>query len=469
MSAEVKVPQFPESVEEGTLTSWHKQEGDSVERDEKVADIETDKIVLEVSAPEAGVLSGIEVKEGDSVKPGTVLARIESGEGKSGKTPEKKSGAEESDAKEAEDDKNAKDEEDQEKERSGGEAAEEQAAKKEEPDEKVEESREEAEEKPAGKEPGTARLSPAVRRMVEEHDLDVNEIDGTGRGGVVTKGDVLQYLDKREAGDTDVEKEEKKEPEKQAAPEAAASVRPEAKSVVSAGGGRPEKRVAMSRIRARIAERLVEAQQTAAILTTFNEVNMQPIVELRNRYKEQFEKSNGVKLGFMSFFVKAAVDALKQFPVVNATLDGKDMVYHGYYDIGVAVSTDRGLVVPILRDADQQSYADIEKNIVDFATRAREGKLGMDDLTGGTFSITNGGIFGSLLSTPILNPPQSAILGMHQIQERPVAEEGQVVVRPVMYLALSYDHRIIDGREAVQFLVAIKENLQDPARTLLNL
>lgn len=448
MSAEVKVPPFPESVEEGTLTTWHKQEGDDVAQDEKIADIETDKIVLEVSAPTAGVLSGIQVKEGDSVKAGQVLAQIEAGAGKAKKSEPKKESSDKGEASE----EPPKEEDSKEPE------------KKEEPEE------EESKKEPSSKESSdAARLSPAVRRMVEEHELDPDSIEGTGRGGIVTKADVLKHLETLEQGGEEEQPEEKKKEAKSEDSPKEDKRAPATEQAATSADGRPEKRVPMSRIRARIAERLVQAQQTAAILTTFNEVNMQPIMELRRRYKDQFEKSNGVKLGFMSFFVKAAVDALKKFTVVNATLDGKDIIYHGYYDIGVAVSTERGLVVPILRDADQQSYADIERNIADFAARAREGKLGMEDLTGGTFSITNGGIFGSLLSTPILNPPQSAILGMHQIQERPVAENGQVVIRPVMYLALSYDHRLVDGRDAVQFLVTIKENLEDPARVLLQL
>ncbi len=438
MSAEIKVPTFPESVEEGTLTTWYKKEGDAVDRDEKVADIETDKIVLEVSAPSAGVLSDVQVNEGDAVKPQQVLASV--AEGKGASKGAKKSAAK---ADESEPQKSAKKEADQ------------AADKKTEPKAQAAEN---------GAKPGRAeiKVSPAVRRMLREHELDPADIEGTGRGGMITKADVLSYLE--------APKESKSA---EATPQASApepvSSATEAATAQTAGGERPEKRVPMTRIRARIAERLVEAQQSAAILSTFNEVNMQPIMDLRALTKKDFEQKHGAKLGFMSFFVKAAVAALKKFPVVNATLDGSDIIYHGYYDVGVAVSTDRGLVVPILRDADSMSYAGIEKQIVDFAGRAREGKLTMEDLTGGTFSITNGGIFGSLLSTPILNPPQSAILGMHKIQERPVAENGQVVIRPVMYLALSYDHRLIDGRDAVQFLVEIKQELEHPGRALLDL
>ena len=438
MSAEIKVPTFPESVEEGTLTTWYKKEGDAVDRDEKVADIETDKIVLEVSAPSAGVLSDVQVNEGDAVKPQQVLASV--AEGKGASKGAKKSAAK---ADESEPQKSAKKEADQ------------AADKKTEPKAQAAEN---------GAKPGRAeiKVSPAVRRMLREHELDPADIEGTGRGGMITKADVLSYLE--------APKESKSA---EATPQASApepvSSATEAATAQTAEGERPEKRVPMTRIRARIAERLVEAQQSAAILSTFNEVNMQPIMDLRALTKKDFEQKHGAKLGFMSFFVKAAVAALKKFPVVNATLDGSDIIYHGYYDVGVAVSTDRGLVVPILRDADSMSYAGIEKQIVDFAGRAREGKLTMEDLTGGTFSITNGGIFGSLLSTPILNPPQSAILGMHKIQERPVAENGQVVIRPVMYLALSYDHRLIDGRDAVQFLVEIKQELEHPGRALLDL
>lgn len=427
MSTSLKVPPFPESVEEGTLTTWHKKEGDAVERDEKIADIETDKIVLEVSAPAAGKLTGVKVESGDIVKPGELLALIEEGEG-SAEAPapaEEVSKVEDTDAPPSEDSK-----------------------------------KDDAPSSPVDKTGGEPLMSPAVRRLVEEHEIDPHALRGTGRKGMITKADVQAHLD---AADWEGPDEKESEETRSEPPTRTES------SMTDSSEDRPEKRVPMTRIRARIAERLVQAQQAAAILTTFNEVNMQPVMDLRARYKDAFEKSTGAKLGFMSFFVKASVEALKKFPVVNASLDGSDIIYHGFYDIGVAVSTDRGLVVPVLRDADQLSYAEIERTIVDFAGRAREGKLGMDDLTGGTFTITNGGIFGSMLSTPILNPPQCAILGMHKIQERPMVEDGQVVIRPMMYLALSYDHRLIDGREAVQFLVAVKENLEDPARTLLQI
>lgn len=420
MSTELKAPTFPESVEEGTLTTWYKKEGDAVTRHAKVADIETDKIVLEVVAPASGVLRAVTVREGDVIKAQQVLARIEAGEDAADKAP----------AHEPPPPKN--------------------------PDAK-----------PAETEKATTmHLAPAVRRMVEEHGLDVGEIEGTGRGDMITKADVLRYLETRASAPPPTDRPAPKRAEEPVAP---VSAPPPGDPDGVEEAERPEKRVPMTRIRARIAERLLEAKRNTALLTTFNEINMQPVMELRNRYKDIFEKNNGVKLGFMSFFVKAAVEALKRFPVVNATLDGSDIVYHGYYDIGVAVGTERGLVVPIVRDADQLSYAGIEKAIVDFADRAQNGKLGMNDLTGGTFSITNGGVFGSLLSTPIVNPPQSAILGMHKIEERPVAEKGQVVIRPMMYVALSYDHRLIDGRDAVRFLVTIKEHLEDPARMLLAL
>ena len=393
MSVAINVPPFPESVEEGTLTTWYKQAGDTVARDEKVADIETDKIVLDVNAAEAGTLEDVQVEAGATVKAGQRLASIKPGAAAKGKQAKPSNQAD--------------------RQEPPGQAA--------------------ADDGPA------PHLSPAARRLAEQHGVDADRVTGTGRHGVVTKADVAQYVDGRK----------------------------DAPAKTANAGDRPEQRVPMTRIRARIAERLLEAQQTAALLTTFNEVNLQPVIDLRNRYKADFEKTHGVKLGFMSFFVKAAVAALKQFPVVNATLDGGDIVYHGYYDVGVAVSTERGLVVPVLRNADRHSYAEIERAVADFAQRARNGQLSMEDLTGGTFSITNGGIFGSLLSTPIVNPPQSAILGMHQIQPRPVAEDGHVVIRPMMYLALTYDHRLVDGRDAVQFLMALKEHLEFPARSLL--
>ena len=410
MSIEIKVPPLPESVSEATVVTWHKQPGDAVARDENLVDIETDKVVLEVPAPADGVLGEIKAGEGDTVTADQVLGTIE----------EEAAGAK------------------AEKPAPSGKAS-------------------GAAEKPASTD--EPELSPAVRRLVAENDLDAAKIEGTGPSGRITKEDVLRHLE----GQQQAPAKEAPAPARQKPAEPAPAPAP------MPAGERPERRVPMTRLRQRIAERLVEAQQTAAMLTTFNEVNMQPVMELRKRHKDQFEKIHGARLGFMSFFVKASVEALKRFPAVNASVDGTDIIYHGYYDIGIAVSTERGLVVPVLRDADHQSFAGIESSIVDFGKRAQAGKLSMDELTGGTFSITNGGIFGSLMSTPILNPPQSAILGMHKIQERPMVENGEIVVRPMMYLALSYDHRIIDGREAVSFLVAIKELLEDPARLLLEI
>ena len=402
MTVEVRVPQLPESVSDATLVAWHKQPGDAVSRDENLADLETDKVVLEVPAPVAGVIKELKVDTGATVTGGELLAVIEEGEAAS-VAPQ------------------------------GSGAAEEPAAAAGQGEE-------------AG---GTAKLSPAARRMVEENKLDAGSIAGSGRDGRITKGDVVQHLSDKPAPAPAA---------KQAAAPAKAPATP---------AGRTEQRVPMTRLRARIAQRLVEAQSTQALLTTFNEVDMQALNELRGRYKDAFEKKHGVRLGFMSFFVKACVEALRRFPVVNASVEGNDIVYHEYFDVGVAVSTDRGLVVPILRDADVMSFADIEKAVTGYATRARDGTITLEELTGGTFSITNGGVFGSLMSTPIVNAPQSAILGMHKIQPRPMVVDGQVVVRPMMYLALTYDHRIIDGREAVQFLVAVKDALEDPARLLL--
>ncbi|ASK26667.1 2-oxoglutarate dehydrogenase complex dihydrolipoyllysine-residue succinyltransferase [Neisseria chenwenguii] len=381
MIVEVKVPMLSESVSEGTLLEWKKQVGEAVARDEILIDIETDKVVLEVPAPQAGVLVEIVAQNGETVAADQVLARIDTA--------------------------------------AAAEAA-----------------------PAAANVSAQAGVMPAAAKLAAENGVDTANLQGSGRGGRVLKEDV------QNAG-------------KPAA--AAAAPNP------VLNGDRPEQRVPMSRLRARVAERLLASQQENAILTTFNEVNMKPVMDLRNKYKEKFEKEHGVKLGFMSFFVKAAVAALKKFPVVNASVDGSDIVYHGYFDIGIAIGSPRGLVVPILRDADRMSIADIEKAIVDYAVKAKDGKIALEDLTGGTFSITNGGTFGSMMSTPIINPPQSAILGMHATKERAVVENGQVVVRPMMYLALSYDHRIIDGREAVLTLVTIKDLLEDPARLLLDL
>ena len=397
MLVEVKVPQLSESVSEATLLAWHKKEGQAVKRDENLIDIETDKVVLELPAPADGVLSKIIKSDGGTVRAGEVIATIDTdGKGLAAAPAPKPAPA--------------------------------LAAK-------------------AAAAPAPAM--PAARKMAEEKGIDTASIAGTGKGGRVTKADVIE-----------AKTPETKAPLQQ--PPAPVSV----DQILS---GRPEQRVPMSRLRARIAERLVQSQSTAAILTTFNEVNMQPVMDLRKKYQERFEKEHGIKLGFMSFFVKAAVHALKKYPVVNASIDGNDIVYHGYFDVGIAVGSPRGLVVPILRDCDQLSFPDIEKKIADFGKRAQDGKLAIEELTGGTFSMTNGGVFGSMLSTPIINPPQSAILGVHATRERPVVENGQIVIRPINYLALSYDHRIIDGREAVLSLVAIKEALEDPARLLLDL
>ena len=394
MIVEVNVPVFAESITEGTLLAWHKKIGEAVARDEILVDIETDKVVLEVPAPQAGVLVEIIVNEGDTVTSQQVLAKIDTEAAAVSAAPAQAAPAAEAAA-------------------------------------------------PAAASNAQAGVAmPAAAKLAAEKGVDVGSIQGSGRDGRVLKEDVQNAS---------------------AAPKAAAPAAP------IPVGARPEERVPMSRLRARVAERLLASQQENAILTTFNEVNMKPIMDLRAKSKEKFEKEHGVKLGFMSFFVKAAVAALKKYPVVNASVDGKDIVYHGYFDIGIAIGSPRGLVVPILRDADQMSIADIEQAIVDYAKKAKDGKIAIEDLTGGTFSITNGGTFGSMMSTPIINPPQSAILGMHATKERAVVENGQVVVRPMMYLALSYDHRIIDGREAVLTLVTIKDLLEDPARLLLDL
>ncbi|MBQ0834843.1 2-oxoglutarate dehydrogenase complex dihydrolipoyllysine-residue succinyltransferase [Marinobacter sp.] len=414
MSTEIKAPVFPESVAEGTVATWHKQPGEACSRDDLIVDIETDKVVLEVVAPADGVIEDILKGEGDTVESGEVIGKFKEGaKGESGSADSKASSAES----------------DSDTDSDKGEAKAEQSQNS-----------------------GDAILSPAARKLADENDVDPSAVKGTGKDGRVTKEDVQNHVDaaKSSGGSS-------KPAESAAMPE-----------VNVAAGERPEKRVPMTRLRASIAKRLVNAQQTAAMLTTFNEVDMGPIMELRKQYQDSFVKRHDIKLGFMSFFAKAATEALKRFPAVNASIDGNDMVYHGYQDVGVAVSTERGLVVPVIRDVDALGLADIEKKIVEYGTKAKGGKLAIDDMTGGTFTITNGGIFGSLLSTPILNPPQTAILGMHKIQERPMAVNGKVEIRPMMYLALSYDHRMVDGKEAVQFLVAIKEMLEDPARILLD-
>jgi len=418
MSIEVKVPALPESVSDATVATWHKKAGERVSRDENLVDLETDKVMLEVPAPKDGVLKEIVKESGATVNADEVIGVIEESEAAGGETE--------------------------------GENGEPEAADKRE-EEQEQESRKAEEAGKADEEP--RRVSPAARRVAEEKDVDLAGIEGSGRGGMVTKSDVLDYL---ESG-------EEPEPRQEQARETPASQPSET------FGERQEKRVPMSRIRARIAERMVEAQSTAAMLTSFNEVNLKAVMDMRKRYKEQFEKRHGVKLGLMSFFVRACCEALKKHPVVNASVEDRDIVYHEYYDIGIAVSTERGLVVPVLRGADAMSLAEIERQIGDYATKAREGGLALEDLQGGTFTITNGGVFGSLVSTPILNPPQSAILGMHTIKERPVVEDGEIVARPMMYIALTYDHRIVDGKDAVLFLVAIKEALEDPHRILLDL
>lgn len=411
MAIEIKAPTFPESVADGTVATWHKQPGDAVKRDELLVDIETDKVVLEVLAEADGVLGEIIKGEGETVLSAELLGTLNAGA-----TAEPKAEAAAAPAPAA------------------APAAAAQADSAEEP-----------------------LLNPAARKLAEENGLDPAQIKGTGKGGRVTKEDVLNAIETKKAAPA-------------AAPAAKPAAAPSASSVVLGEGDRIEKRVPMTRLRARIAERLVDAQSSMAMLTTYNEVNMKPIMDLRKKYKDLFEKKhNGVRLGFMSFFVKAATEALKRFPEVNASIDGKDIVYHGYQDIGVAVSSDRGLVVPVLRNTEFMNLAQIEGTIAEFGRKARDGKLSMEEMTGGTFTISNGGVFGSLLSSPIVNPPQAAILGMHKIQERPMAVDGQVVILPMMYLALSYDHRLIDGKEAVSFLVAIKDLLEDPARMLLDI
>lgn len=384
MTTEVKVPTLPESIADATVSTWHKKAGDSVSRDENIVDLETDKVMLEVPAPVDGVIKEIIKKTGDIVQANQVIAVIEEG------AVAKPSASKETKAEVP--------------------------------------SSSKAAEKPVQTSSQTSTLSPSARRAAAEHEVDVTQVSGTGKGGRITK-----------------------------------------ENIISTAGSpqRQEKRVPMTRIRARIAERLMEVKNSTAMLTTFNEVNMQHVIEIRNRYKDAFEKAYKTRLGFMSFFVKAVVEALKRYPIINASIDGNDVVYHGYFDIGVAVSTERGLVVPILRNADQLSMAEIEAQIADYANKARMGKLSLEEMQGGTFTITNGGVFGSLLSTPILNSPQSAILGMHKIEQRPIVENNEIVIRPMMYLAMSYDHRIIDGKDSVTFLVAIKEFLEDPARLLL--
>jgi 2-oxoglutarate dehydrogenase E2 component (dihydrolipoamide succinyltransferase) len=429
MTIEIRVPQLPESVADATLVSWHKKPGDTVARDENLVDLETDKVVLEVPSPAAGVLKEIKLKDGTTVTSGQLLAVIDEG---ATALPGASAPAIMASA-------------------SGATATAQDAAAAKDPGAAAKDAA-----KPDG---AAAKLSPAAKRVVEENKIDPKSVAGSGRDGRVSKSDVVNYLSAKDAVPA---------PASAAAPAAAPSLKaPAAPPVPAARGARAEQRVPMTRLRARIAERMVQAQATQALLTSFNEVDLKAVNELRARYKDQFEKQHGVKLGFMSFFTKACVEALKKFPSVNASVEGADIVYHEYFDIGVAVSTERGLIVPILRDADLNTFAGIEQSIANFAGRARAGTITMEELTGGTFTITNGGVFGSLLSTPIVNAPQSAILGMHKIQDRAVVIDGQVVVRPMMYIALTYDHRIIDGREAVQFLVTVKQCLEDPARMVL--
>ncbi len=408
MAIEIKAPAFPESVADGEIAAWHKEEGDHVARDELLVEIETDKVVMEVVAPEEGVIEKIHAGEGETIASEALLATLVPGAGAGDAKADSAPGAS---APEPAEDSDATDD---------------------------------------------VQLGPAARQLVEEHNLDVSRITGTGKGGRITKEDIVKFM---------------KSPEAQApSPAPAPAAAPASEAPVGPSSERVEKRVPMTRMRARIAERLLDATQQTAMLTTFNEVNMAPVMALRSKYKDQFQQThNGTRLGFMGFFVKAACEALKRFPEVNASIDGNDVVYHGYQDIGVAVSTDAGLVVPVLRDADFMSLADVEAAIADMGVRAKANKLSIEDMTGGTFTVTNGGVFGSLLSTPILNPPQTGILGMHKIQERPMAVNGEVVIQPMMYLALSYDHRLIDGKTAVKFLVAVKDLIEDPARILLQL
>jgi 2-oxoglutarate dehydrogenase E2 component (dihydrolipoamide succinyltransferase) len=414
MSIEILVPNLPESVSDATLITWHKQTGDFVNKNENLVDLETDKVVLEVTAPESGLLGKILKENGAIVTGGELLALLESDTAQERPVTENKTSSAKTPEHNNED----------------------------------------------------IPLSPSVRRLIHENTLDPSVINGTGKSGRLTKTDVLDYLHKQTP--TALNTQHSAPPQVKSTEVKPEIVKPIEPSLVSSSL-RPEQRVAMTRLRAKVAERLLQAQQNAAMLTTFNEVNMQSVIDLRNQYKTRFEQKHAAKLGFMSFFVKASIEALKRFPAINASIDGNDIIYHGYYDMGIAVSTPRGLIVPVLHDADQLDFAGIEKCIADFGEKARAGTLTYDDLKGGTFTITNGGVFGSMLSTPILNPPQCAILGMHAIKERAVVENGQIVVRPIMYLALSYDHRLVDGREAVQFLVTIKECLEAPAHLLLNI
>jgi 2-oxoglutarate dehydrogenase E2 component (dihydrolipoamide succinyltransferase) len=416
---EIKVPQLPESITDATLVAWHKKPGDAVKRDENLADLETDKVVLEVPAPANGVLREVKVQTGTVVTAGQLLALFEEG-AQAVAAPAAAPPAEEL--------------------------------------------------KATGTDAGKEKLSPSVRRLIEENRLDAGAIPASGRDGRLTKSDVVDFLGRKSSSPPAAAAASVEAGTPASASAAAPAARaPAPAAPVLPASARGEHRVPMTRLRQRIAQRLVEAQSTQALLTSFNEIDLTAVQELRARYKDRFEKEHGVKLGFMSFFVRASIEALKKFPVTNASVDGSDIVYHEFYDIGVAVSTERGLVVPIVRDADLKSFAAIEKEIGEYAKKARSGGLSIEDLTGGTFTITNGGVFGSLMSTPIVNAPQSAILGMHKIQERPMVVAGQIAIRPMMYIAITYDHRIIDGREAVQFLVAVKDCLEDPGRMLLGI
>ncbi|HEB81561.1 MAG TPA: 2-oxoglutarate dehydrogenase complex dihydrolipoyllysine-residue succinyltransferase [Gammaproteobacteria bacterium] len=427
MSIEIKVPELPESVADATIASWYKQVGDSIQADEVLLDLETDKVILEVPVVKSGIIREIRHQVGDTVTAGQVLAVLDDSADVSASAP----------------------------------------AEKPQPQESTDKPRQENRAVPVG------AMSPSVRKLIAENNIDATQIKGSGKNGRILKQDVEDYLKHRQEN-RGVE-ETPARPAAETAPAASSGERVQASTSTAAFTAAPvidesqrlERRVPMTRLRARIAERLLQSQHEAAMLTTFNEVNMKPVMELRKKYREAFEKKFGVRLGLMSFFVQASVEALKRFPEVNASIDGNDIVYHGYYDIGVAVSGPNGLVVPILRDADIMSIADIEKGIIDFAERARDNRLAIEDITGGTFTISNGGVFGSMLSTPIINPPQSAILGMHNITERAMVVDGEIVALPVMYLALSYDHRLIDGKSAVQFLVTIKQLLEDPSRILL--
>lgn len=431
MSIEVKVPELPESITEATVGAWNKKQGDSVERDENILDLETDKVMLEVPAEASGVIKEIRAQEGDTVKTGDVLAVLE--EGDAGNASENSDQA---------------------------------------VDDAPQQDQAEAETATAQAADDERTPSPAARKLIAEHELDIARIEGTGKDGRLTKADVLEAVATQAAAGADNKADTKQKAasaQQESAPEESFETADRAAISSAAGGERPEERVPMTRIRARIAERLLDASQNTAMLTTFNEIDMKAVRDSRQRYKEEFEKNHQVRLGFMSFFVKAVIEGLKRFPIVNASIDENDVVYHGYYDIGIAVSSPRGLLVPVLRDADQMSYAQIEAALRQLGKRAKDGKITMDELTGGTFTVTNGGVFGSMLSTPILNPPQSAILGMHNIVDRPVVVDGEIVVRPMMYVALSYDHRLIDGSNAVMFLRTIKELIEDPARLLLQI